>query len=121
MVAGEKPQVSGWADLAPMKRLEYEFASAVASPDPAVAYLATASACEPNSQAAGPVLVAALKKNLASPDARLRTETQADLVTISDLDTIYKSEGPPPGMASGPCQGNRPEVDRWFWPAQLCG
>jgi HEAT repeats len=89
MVAGEKPQVSGWADLTPMKRLEYEFASAVASPDPAVAYLATGSACQCDSQAIGPELIAALKKNLSSADVRLKAGTVAGLVRIGDLDTIY--------------------------------
>ncbi len=116
MVAGEKPQVSGWADLAPMKRLEDQFASAVASPDPAVAYLATASACEPNSQAAGPVLVAALKKNLASPDARLKSATLSGLVEIGDLDTIYSLKDLLQEWRQDPATGIDPKLIGGFGP-----
>jgi hypothetical protein len=116
MVAGEKPQVSGWADLAPMKRLEYEFASAVASPDPAVAYLATGSACLSDSPAAGPVLVAALKKNLSSPDARLKTATLTGLVTIGDLDTIYKLKDLLQEWRQDPATGISPKALGGFGP-----
>ena len=90
MVAGEKPQVAGWDAMEPMKRLEYEFASAVRSPDPAVAYLATLTVCTTYSRAVGPELTAALRQNMTSKDLRLQVQTVAGLVTIGDLDTIYE-------------------------------
>lgn len=89
MVAGVRPQVAGWAGLTAMERLECEFASAVKSPDPAVAYLATLSSTEPYSRAVGPDLIGAIRQNAGAKDRRLQAASVAGLLRLNDLDTVY--------------------------------